>query len=240
MNTPNEYWGDMVAEYLGEVERALARVNHPRSREVLDDLRAHLEQRYNETRPDERTLERLQELIGQMEDPQACAELLAPDGRRRLFRIDLKRVWRVGRWALLPVAALLVVVTAVRPGLVLWPYSVAGSALFVAMAAVLFVYYRATREAALLWLAIALVAWPIFSTPFHLVLESQIDRLQAGFEGVWLWPFTLAARGEIDMETGIVVTRALGYFIYRALLLVAVVKVGRALRARSAAEPEPA
>ena len=73
MKTPDEYWGDLVAEYLGEVERALARVNHPRSREVLDDLRAHLEQRYNETRPDERTLERLQELIGQMEDPQACA-----------------------------------------------------------------------------------------------------------------------------------------------------------------------
>jgi len=240
MKTPDEYWGDLVAEYLGEVERALARVNHPRSREVLDDLRAHLGQRYNETRPEERTLERLQELIQQMEAPEAYAELLAPDGRRRLFRMDLKRVWRVGRWVLLPVAALVIVVTAVRPGLVLPAYYVAGCALFVAIAAVLFVQYRATREQALLWLGAALVAWPLFSTPFGFVLKGQVDKLFSGAEGVWLWPFTLVARGQMNVSQALVVTRELGHVVWRALMLVALLKISRSLRARGAAEPEPA
>ena len=39
MKVTDGRWQELMSTYLSEVERALSLVNHPRSQEVLDDLR---------------------------------------------------------------------------------------------------------------------------------------------------------------------------------------------------------
>jgi uncharacterized membrane protein len=66
-------------KYLLEVEKTLAAVKHPRSKEVLDDVRSHVDRRFAELGPDKQTPENFQKIIDEMGTPSDYAELLEPD-----------------------------------------------------------------------------------------------------------------------------------------------------------------
>ncbi|HUT23367.1 MAG TPA: hypothetical protein VM492_03380 [Sumerlaeia bacterium] len=78
MKTERETWEALTSEYIRKVERSLAQVDHPRKKEVLEDLRDHLERRYADMPTDERTPEKFDEAIAEMDAPEEYAELLAP------------------------------------------------------------------------------------------------------------------------------------------------------------------
>lgn len=80
MTTENASWEDMVADYIASVEKGLARLRHPRQKEVLADLRDHLRQRYADLPPDQRTPEHLAAVIEEMGPAKEYAHLLSPSG----------------------------------------------------------------------------------------------------------------------------------------------------------------
>jgi hypothetical protein len=78
MNTERKIWETLTSKYIRKVERVLARVDHPRKKEVLQDLRDHLEQRFADLKPDQRTPDQLEAVIKEMGPPEEYAELLSP------------------------------------------------------------------------------------------------------------------------------------------------------------------
>ena len=86
MKTERETWEALTSEYIRKVERSLAQVDHPRKKEVLEDLRDHLERRYADMPTDERTPEKFDEAIAEMDAPEEYAELLVNIGRAQVCR----------------------------------------------------------------------------------------------------------------------------------------------------------
>ena len=78
MNSENQTWEDVKSKYLREIEKALSAVKHPRIREVLDDVTSHLEQRFTELAPQDRSWESFQAIITEMGPASDYAELLDP------------------------------------------------------------------------------------------------------------------------------------------------------------------
>ena len=76
MTSENKTWDALKAKYLHQVERALSSVRHPRRKEVLEDVRCHLEQRFAELEPDRQTWENFQAIITEMGPASDYAELL--------------------------------------------------------------------------------------------------------------------------------------------------------------------
>jgi hypothetical protein len=76
MNSENRIWDNLKAEYLSQAEKSLASVEHPRKREVLEDVSAHLDMRFSELKPDQKTRENFQRIIFEMGPPSDYAELL--------------------------------------------------------------------------------------------------------------------------------------------------------------------
>jgi hypothetical protein len=74
-----ELWQDIRNEYLGKTEKALSKVRHPRRREVLSDVAAHLDQRFDELADDQKTWENFQAIITDMGPAAEYAELLGAD-----------------------------------------------------------------------------------------------------------------------------------------------------------------
>ena len=66
MTSENQTWGSLKAEYLRTVEKALSSVKSPRSKEVLDDVRSHLDRRFAELEPNQHTWENFQTIITEM------------------------------------------------------------------------------------------------------------------------------------------------------------------------------
>lgn len=81
MTAENKTWQQLKANYLGQVEKALASVRHPRARDVLEDVGAHLDRRRAELAPEHQTGENLRAIIADMGPPADYAELLEPEGR---------------------------------------------------------------------------------------------------------------------------------------------------------------
>jgi len=79
MTSERKKWENLKTEYLRQVEKALSSVKHPRSKDILDDVRSHLQQRFVELKPDEQTRENLQTIIAEMGPASDYAELLDPD-----------------------------------------------------------------------------------------------------------------------------------------------------------------
>jgi hypothetical protein len=91
MTTENKTWDSLKTEYLHQVEKALSSVKHPRKKEVLEDVRSHLDRRFAELKLEERTLQNFQAIITEMGPATDYAELLEPDsvctgrGARRTY-----------------------------------------------------------------------------------------------------------------------------------------------------------
>ncbi len=76
MTAENKTWDSLKAKYLGQVAKALSSVKHPRTKDVLEDVRCHLQQRFAELEPDEQTRKNLQAIITEMGPASDYAELL--------------------------------------------------------------------------------------------------------------------------------------------------------------------
>jgi hypothetical protein len=82
MTDEERTWEDVKAGYLREVEKALSSVKHPRIKEVLADVREHLERRFAELGPENRDWEGFQSIITDMGPARDYAELLAEEPER--------------------------------------------------------------------------------------------------------------------------------------------------------------
>ena len=79
MNTENKTWQGIKTSYLKQVKEALQTVGHPRSKEVIDDVCSHLDQRFAELEPQQQTWENYQAIITEMDPASDYAELLGSD-----------------------------------------------------------------------------------------------------------------------------------------------------------------
>ncbi len=79
MKNTNGTWDSVKAGYLREVERALASAGHQEKKQVLEDVKSHLDQRFSELGPDEQAWENFQAIITEMGPATDYAELLAPE-----------------------------------------------------------------------------------------------------------------------------------------------------------------
>ena len=89
MYSQGKTWDKLKAEYLRQVEKALASVKCPRIGQVIEDVRFHLDQRYAELEIGQRTSENFQEIIAQMGPASDYSELLAQD-----ITPPSRKVWR--------------------------------------------------------------------------------------------------------------------------------------------------
>jgi hypothetical protein len=89
MYSQGKTWDKLKAEYLHQVEKALASVKCPRIGQVIEDVCSHLDRRYAELELGQRTSENFQEIIAQMGPASDYAELLAQDTTP-----PSRKVWR--------------------------------------------------------------------------------------------------------------------------------------------------
>ena len=79
MTSENKLWEDIKAQYLEQVRKALSSGRHPRSKEVLEDIRSHLDRRFAELEPSQQTWEDFQKIILEMGPASDYSELLETD-----------------------------------------------------------------------------------------------------------------------------------------------------------------
>ncbi|MHC4184304.1 MAG: tetratricopeptide repeat protein [Planctomycetota bacterium] len=111
MTSQKETWEDLKAKYLREVEKALSSVQHPRSRDVLADVKSHLEQRFAELKPDQKNWEDFQGIIADMGPPADYAELLGPQAERPVTRAQRKYLVAAGSVVVILVAVIWLLVS---------------------------------------------------------------------------------------------------------------------------------
>ena len=107
MTSESKKWDSVKAEYLRKAEKALSSVKHPRRKEVLEDVRSHLDRRFAELEPGQQTRENLQAIITQMGPASDYAELLKPEAVRPLRYAQRKYLLLSGLAAVVIVAAVL-------------------------------------------------------------------------------------------------------------------------------------
>ena len=98
-------WDNIKEGYLYQVERSLLKVKHPAKKQVLEDVRSHLDQRFSELGPDEQTWENMQAIITEMGPASDYAELLAPETIVRSRSIGLGHFWWVAAITIVVAAA---------------------------------------------------------------------------------------------------------------------------------------
>ena len=103
-------WAAKADEYLKRVEAAISHVDHPRKKQVLQDLRMHLDQMYADIEESQRTPEAFAEAIERTGPPEEYAELLFDDQLSRARRTR----WRI------PAIILAAVTVAVAAYAFLW------------------------------------------------------------------------------------------------------------------------
>jgi hypothetical protein len=101
-----------------------------------------------------------------------------------------------------------------------------------ALAVVLVLRFRATRNVGYVVLGVALPLWPLVSWPLRTFLHSQVDRFMDG-EGM-LFPLSLLA----DTTTAGTILRTFSYTL--GILQVSLILVGFLLLARPSARDAPA
>jgi hypothetical protein len=97
VTTNDKTWESLVAGYLRQVENSLADVGHPSCKAIVDEVRAHLEQRYADLPAEKRNWDGYQETITEMGPPSDYAELLSTEKVRR----------RIVTWPRIAIAVLL-------------------------------------------------------------------------------------------------------------------------------------
>lgn len=72
-------WESVKAGYLKQVEKALSSAGRRETKQVLEDVNSHLDQRFSELGPEEQTWENMQAIITEMGPASDYAELLEPE-----------------------------------------------------------------------------------------------------------------------------------------------------------------
>jgi hypothetical protein len=87
MNQENKTWESVKQAYLKQVEAAIKAAGHSKPKEILDDVSAHLDQKFADLNPDNYSWENFQKIIIEMGPPSDYAELLGPeivaDGKKK-------------------------------------------------------------------------------------------------------------------------------------------------------------
>jgi len=76
MTQKNRLWEDIKTQYLEQVRKALSSGKHPRSKEILEDIRSHLDRRFAELEPSQQTWEDFQKIILEMGPASDYSEFL--------------------------------------------------------------------------------------------------------------------------------------------------------------------
>lgn len=79
MTSERKQWQELKQNYLKYIEQALAGVDSPKTTEILNDVAAHLENKYTDLPPEHRTWEAFQQIITEMGPPHEYAELLTEE-----------------------------------------------------------------------------------------------------------------------------------------------------------------
>ncbi len=231
MSDADATWDGLAAGYVRKVEKALSAVDYPRKEEVLRDLRAHLQQRYDELAPEERTPARLSTLIKEMDASGERGGPPAPAEQAGKAPLTWREGWRVGRWALAAAGLVLVVVAAVRPHEAMTPIVFVGAVTQLALLTALALRYARTRDAGLLWLAAAVVALPVLAFTLSRVYSGQMDNLLSRRGTVWLWPLTAVKHSRLSLGESTMIIAYVQHFVRDGLILVALLKLRLAPRA---------
>jgi hypothetical protein len=69
-------WAEVKTDYLKRVEQALSATRHPRSYEIISEISNHMDRRFAELEPQQRTWENFQKIATEMGPPSEYAELV--------------------------------------------------------------------------------------------------------------------------------------------------------------------
>jgi subtilisin family serine protease len=92
MSLENKMWDEAKRQYLHQVEKVLVSVKSSRKKEVLDDVRSHLDRRFGELRPEQQSWENIQKIITDMGPPTDYAELMDTEKKPEKERLPLSFV----------------------------------------------------------------------------------------------------------------------------------------------------
>lgn len=96
MTSENKKWDSLKTEYLHKIEKALSSIKHPRRKDILEDVRTHLDRRFAELEPDQQTWEDFQVIITEMGPASDYAELLEPAAGQQRRSVPLKYLLGIG------------------------------------------------------------------------------------------------------------------------------------------------
>jgi hypothetical protein len=102
MTSENKTWESLKAGYLQQVREALSSAGHPRSEEIIEDVRSHLDRRFAELEADWQTWENFQAIITEMGPASDYVELLNTDRMPTRQKVSLKYLF----WVVLIFAAI--------------------------------------------------------------------------------------------------------------------------------------
>ena len=105
MTSENKKWDSLTIEYLHKIEKALSSIKHPRRKDILEDVRSHLDRRFAELEPDQQTWENFQAIITEMGPASDYAELLDPNAAPPSRDARRKYLLWVGLAAVVVIAA---------------------------------------------------------------------------------------------------------------------------------------
>ena len=83
MNSESKIWENLKADYLSQIEKVLASVDNPRTKEILEDVGAHLDRRFGELSLLQQTKENYQKIIFEMGPASDYAELLGETAKKQ-------------------------------------------------------------------------------------------------------------------------------------------------------------
>lgn len=113
MTSESKKWDALKAEYLRKVQKTLSSVRHPRSKEVLDDVRSHLDRRFAELGAEQQTWENFQAIITEMGPASDYAELIEAGAAAPGRNIRRRYLLWLGL-AVIVVAGAILLITAMR------------------------------------------------------------------------------------------------------------------------------
>jgi hypothetical protein len=97
---------------------------------------------------------------------------------------------------------------------------------WIVIAWILLAKYRSVRDSGLLWLAGALVLWPLISNLARYGERILMDRLVAG-ESVGIYPFSLVAQGTLTLGSLSAILSYSHHLVGAVLILIAVAHLYR-------------
>ncbi|MHC4556229.1 MAG: hypothetical protein ACYS80_02870 [Planctomycetota bacterium] len=111
MTSETKKWDSLKSEYLRQVEKSLSLVRHPRTKDILEDVTSHLDQRFAELESQQQTWENFQAIITEMGPASDYAELLDTGPTQSSQAAWPKHLLWLGLAAIVVVGAILLLMT---------------------------------------------------------------------------------------------------------------------------------